>query len=72
MIVQIRDRAALSTLSIVSLRSYLESRGWNNEGPWGQRPATIYTKDHGGRTWEILAPTRETPWPITLRRWPRP
>ena len=60
MIVQIRDRAALASLSIVSLRSYLDSMGWNNEGPWGQRPATIYSKEHGGRTWEILAPTRDT------------
>ena len=60
MIVQIRDRAALASLSIVSLRSYLDSRGWNNEGPWGQRPATIFSKEHGGRTWEILAPTRDT------------
>ena len=60
MLVQIRDRAALSSLSIVSLRSYLNSRGWSNNGPWGKRPATIYAKEHGGRTWEILAPTRDT------------
>ena len=60
MIVQIRDRAALSTLSFVSLQAYLESHGWNNEGPWGQRPATIYSKEYGGGTWEILAPTRDT------------
>ena len=60
MLVQIRDRAALSSLSIVSLRSYLNSCGWNNEGPWGKRPATIYTKEHGGRSWEILVPARDT------------
>ena len=60
MLVQIRDRSALSSLSILSLRSYLESRGWNNEGPWGVRPATVYAKDHGGVSWEILAPTRDT------------
>ena len=60
MIVQIRDRAALASLSIISLRSYLDSTGWNNEGPWGQRPATVYSKEHGGRTWEILAPTKDT------------
>ena len=60
MIVQICDRAALSTLSIVSFHSYLESRGWNNQGPWGQRPATIYSKESGGRAWEILVPTRDT------------
>ena len=58
--VQIRDREALSSLSVGNLRSYLISRGWNDEGPWGNRPATIYTKEHGGRNWEILAPSRDT------------
>ena len=60
MLVQIRDRVALSSLSIVSLRSYLNSRGWSNEGPWGKRPATIYTKEHSGQNWEILVPIRDT------------
>ena len=60
MLVQIRDRTALSSLSIVSLRSYLTSRDWNNEGPWGKRPAIIFAKEYGGRTWEILVPTRDT------------
>ena len=58
--VQIRDRAALSSLSIVSLRSYLKTHDWKDEGPWGKRPAIIYSKEHGGRTWEILVPTRDT------------
>ena len=58
--VQIRDREALSSLSVGNLRSYLISRGWNDEGPWGNRPATIYTKEHGGRNWDILAPSRDT------------
>lgn len=60
MMVQIRDRDALSSLSMMNLRSYLDSRGWENEGAWGQRPALIYTKEGAGRTWEILAPTRDT------------
>ena len=60
MIVQIRDRAALSSLSIVSLRAYLVSRGWNNEGQWGERPVTIFANESGGRTWEILVPNRDT------------
>ena len=60
MLVQIRDRAALSSLSIMSLRSYLNSHGWKKEGPWGKRPATIYTKEHGGRRWEVLVPVRDT------------
>ena len=60
MLVQIRDRAALSSLSIVSLRSYLKSHGWRDEGALGKRPAAIYTKEHGGRSWEMLVPLRDT------------
>lgn len=60
MIVQIRDRAALSSLSLVSLRAYLVSREWNNEGQWGERPVTIFAKESGGRTWEIPVPNRDT------------
>lgn len=60
MLVQIRDRAALSSLSIVSLRSYLKSHGWSDEGAFGKRPAAIYTKEHGGRSWEMLVPLRDT------------
>ena len=58
--VQIRDRNALSSLSVGNLRFYLISHGWNDEGPWGNRPATIYTKERGGQNWEILAPSRDT------------
>lgn len=54
------DRAALSSLSIVSLRAYLKTREWMDEGPWGSRPAVVYAKEHDGRTWEILLPTRDT------------
>ena len=60
MLAQIQDRTALSSLSILSLRSYLSSRGWKNQGPWGIRPATIYAIEHEGRSWEILVPTRDT------------
>ena len=60
MLVQIQDHAALSSLSIVSLRVYLNSREWNDEGPWGKRPARIYVKEHDGRSWEILVPTKDT------------
>ena len=60
MIVQIRDRAALSSLSLVSLRAYLVSREWKNEGQWGERPVTIFAKESGGRTWEIPVPKRDT------------
>ena len=60
MIVQIRDRAAFSSLPIISLRTYLVSAGWSNEGQWGERPATIFAKEHDGRTWEIVVPHQDT------------
>ncbi len=60
MIVQIRDRDALSSISIVSLRAYLNSRGWTDAGIWGERPITVFAKEHEGRTWEILVPHRDT------------
>ena len=60
MLVQILDRAALSSLPILSLRAYLHSRGWKDEGPWGERPVTVFAKEHGGRIWEILVPHRDT------------
>ncbi len=55
MLVQIRDRAALSSLSSTSLRHYLKNHGWKDAGRWGKR-ATIHTKKYGGRNWEILIP----------------
>ena len=60
MIVEIRDKSALASVPVANIFSYLESRGWNSQGPWGQRPAVIYSKENGGRAWEILAPTRDT------------
>ena len=60
MLVQIRDRAAMLSMPIVNMRSYLESNDWNNEGQWGGRPAIIYVKEHAGRDWEILLPTTDT------------
>ncbi len=58
--VLIRDRAALSSISIVSLRAYLNSRGWTDVGKWGERPITVFAKEHDGRTWEVLVPHRDT------------
>lgn len=55
--VQIRDKQALSSISIEELTSYLQNREWINEGQWGNRPAIIYTKKHSGRSWDILVPT---------------
>ena len=60
MIVEIRDRDALNSISIVSLRTYLNSRGWTNAGVWGERPITIFAKEYAGRTWEVLVPHRDT------------
>jgi len=60
MLVQIQDRKALNGIPIVNLRSYLQSRGWINLGPWGDRPAIIFGKEQAGRNWEVLIPTRDT------------
>ncbi len=59
MLVQIRDRAALSSLPSTNLRHYLKIHGWKDAGQWGKR-ATIYTKKYGGRYWEILIPLSDT------------
>ena len=60
MLVQIQDQTALSALSIVSLRAYLKSRNWADGGAWGERPVTVFAKEHEGKTWEILVPHRDT------------
>lgn len=57
--VEIRDREALSSLTILSVRAYLNSRGWVAEGEWGNR-ATIYSTENDGRRWEYLCPLRDT------------
>ena len=58
--VQIRDRDALSSVSIVSLRAYLNARAWIDTGSWGGRPISVFAKELDGRTWEILVPHRGT------------
>ncbi len=58
--VEIQDAKALASLSLVSLRSYLKSHGWIDEGAWGGGRATLYLKEHGGQTWDILLPMRDT------------
>ena len=60
MLVQIRDRKALATLPLVNLRSYLNSRGWQDTGPWGNRPATVFVREEDGNTRELLLPLRDT------------
>lgn len=60
MLVQLRDRKALASLPIVNLRSYLEANGWSEAGPWGKRPAMVFTKEAGPRSWEVLLPLRDT------------
>ena len=59
MLVQIRDRAALSSLPSANLRQYLKTHGWKDAGQWGKR-ATIHTKKYGRRNWEILIPISDT------------
>ena len=58
--VQIHDRDALSSISIASLRAYLVSAGWDIQGQWGERPATIFAKEFDERTWEIVVPHHDT------------
>ena len=57
---QIRDKRALSSISIASLRFYLKSRDWTDDGPWGGGRATLYLKESRGRDWNMLVPTRDT------------
>lgn len=54
---QIRDKQALSSISIEGLTSYLQTHKWINKGKWGNRPAIVYTKKRAGRHWDILVPT---------------
>ena len=60
MIVQLRERALLASLPITSLRSYLASRAWNNIGPWGERPAAVYSKLQEDDSWEVIVPSSDT------------
>lgn len=57
--VDIRDVGALSALSLSALRAYLHTRGWHEGERWGNR-ATIFTKEAGGRNWEVLVPLHDT------------
>ena len=59
MLVQIRDRAALSSLPSTNLHHYLKTHGWEDAGRWGKR-ATIHKKKYGKRNWEILIPLSDT------------
>jgi hypothetical protein len=57
--VQIRDRDALSRLSLVDVRAYLTSRGWNVKGRYGS-VGMIYSRTTAdGRELELLLPARE-------------
>ncbi|MCY4652549.1 MAG: hypothetical protein OXC95_05220 [Dehalococcoidia bacterium] len=58
--VEIRDREALESLSLVSLLSYLKSHEWIDDGPWGRGLANLYLKEHSGRTYDIIVPIRDT------------
>ena len=59
--VTIRDHTALESLPVLSVRAYLASRGWINEGTWGRRGlASLYLKEEDGRSWDIVVPNLET------------
>ena len=56
--VEIRDKDALMSLTSLNIRSYLQSRGWDEAGRWGDR-ATVHSKETSGNLWEILIPIRD-------------
>jgi hypothetical protein len=57
--VQIRDRDALSRISLVEVRAYLPARGWTVKGRYGS-VGTIYSRTTAdGSEIELLLPTRE-------------
>ena len=56
MIVLVRDRDALLSVSIANMRAYLTSGGWEDTGMWAERPIDVFVTEWGGRTWEILVP----------------
>lgn len=58
--VEIHDREALGSLSLVSLLSYLKSHEWVDNGPWGMGLANLYLMEHGGRTYHIFVPVQDT------------
>ena len=59
--VTIRDRGALESVPVLSVRAYLHSRGWVNDGPWGRRKlATLYLKEQGEKTWDLVVPNLDT------------
>lgn len=58
--VEIKDAAALSSISIMSLRAYLVSRGWTDLGRWGERAITVFGREDDGKSWEVLVPHRDT------------
>ena len=57
--VLVRDKEALDAITTTSVRDYLSSRDWTDIGLWGERPITVFTKEQGGRIWEILVPHEE-------------
>src|SRR3974390_1992809 len=57
--VEIRDKQALSRLSLVDIRGYLTSSGWTYEGRYGDVASIFVTTDTSGRRHELLLPMRE-------------
>ena len=53
--IEIPSRDITSSLSLLSVLSYLKSDGWYKLGPWGDL-AVIYAKEIGGREWQVLLP----------------
>ena len=60
--VQITDVDALSSIPAARLRDYLLTNGWNDEGGWSDRDATLFTKKSGGERRSIIVPDTESPY----------
>ncbi len=59
--VTIRDQAALESLPLLSVRAYLSSQGWINDGSWGRRRlASLYLKEQGAKSWDLVVPNLDT------------
>ncbi len=57
--VQIRDKNALSSLSLNNALFYLRTHGWTDEGQWGKRPASLYSFEGDDQESHVLIPHRK-------------
>ena len=56
--IEIRDASSLARLSLLDVRAYLLSRGWHEQGHYGDVATILSITANGGAEHEILLPTR--------------